>query len=88
MPSLSDVVEELSSVLERPVAEKIAQVVLSVYQGLYEEMVLRRLEALEKAVTELTRESQRLREEVNARFAELAEAQRRTEQRLEELAEA
>lgn len=87
MPSLSDVVEELSSVLERPVAEKIAQVVLSVYQGLHEEMVLRRLEALEKAVTELTREAQRLRDEVNARFAELAEAQRRTEEALQVLAE-
>ncbi|MER3474175.1 MAG: chordopoxvirus fusion protein [Armatimonadota bacterium] len=87
MPSLSEVVEELSAVLERPVAEKLAQVMLSVYQRLHEDLVLQRLESLENAVRELIRESQRSREETDARFRELAEAQRRTDERLGRLAE-
>ncbi|NSW79347.1 MAG: hypothetical protein HPY54_09985 [Chthonomonadetes bacterium] len=87
MPTLTEIVDELSSVMERPVAEKLAQVMQSFYERLHEDEVLRRLEALENAVRQLITESQRSREDLDARFVELAEAQRRTEQRVAELAE-
>ncbi len=88
MPTLAEIVEELSSVMERPVAEKLAQVMQSFYERLREDEMLKRLDALEKAVRQIVAETQRWIGEFNARFAELAEAQRRTEQRVEELAEA
>jgi DNA repair exonuclease SbcCD ATPase subunit len=94
MVALEQVIEELTSVLDRPVAEKVAQVMLSVQQQLYESLVVKRLESLEDAVRQLAQfqqkayaEFQEYRKQTDESFRALAEAQRRTEQRVEELAQ-
>lgn len=124
MLELAEIVDELSTVLDRPVAEKIGKVILSVYES----AVLRRLDSLETALRqfaaemrhsqdqlarrveeqvaahrretderfrELREEQQRMyaefqeyRKQTDERFRELAEAQRRTEERVAELAQA
>ncbi|MDW8321419.1 MAG: hypothetical protein RMM08_08650 [Armatimonadota bacterium] len=97
MATLNQIVDDLATVLDKPVAEKIAQAILSAQESL----VLRRLEALEDAVRQLAEEirrSQQLfremreefqeyRKQTDERFRELAEAQRRTEERVEQLAQ-
>jgi hypothetical protein len=95
--NLSEVIDELSEVLERRAAEKIAHVMFSVYERLHESLVLQRLEALESRLQRYSEEirsalegwAQRIEEqlaasraETDARFRELAEAQRRTEEQL------
>ncbi len=96
MLNLAEVVEELSSVFEKPVAEKLGQVMLSVYERLHESMVLQRLDAIERrldemdaewrrAMNELTSQLAASRMETEARFRELATAQFSTEERLQQL---
>jgi len=95
--NLSEVIDDLSEVLERRAAEKIAHVMFSVYERLHESLVLQRLEALESRLQRYSEEirsaleglAQRIEEqlaasraETDARFRELAEAQRRTEEQL------
>lgn len=55
MSTLSKIVEELSSVLDKPAAEKVAEVILSVQES----MVIQRLEAIEDAVRQLAEEMRR-----------------------------
>lgn len=42
-------IEELNTVFEKPVAEKLGQVMLSVYERLHESLVLQGLDVLESA---------------------------------------
>ncbi|MER3473163.1 MAG: hypothetical protein C4335_03850 [Armatimonadota bacterium] len=97
MLDLREVIEELSSVFEKPVAEKLGQVMLSVYERLHESLVLQRLDLLERRIDNLADEwrqfARRIEEqlaesrlETDARFRELAEAQRRTEEQVTRLA--
>jgi DNA repair exonuclease SbcCD ATPase subunit len=99
MIELSEVINELSEVMDRRAAEKVAQVVFAVYERLHESLVLRRLDAIEQSVERLREELAEHRKETDARFRELAEFQKRayeefqeyrkqTDERFRELAEA
>lgn len=89
MIELSQMIEELSTVLDRPAAEKIAQVVLSVYERLHESLVLRRFDALENALRQLGEEMRRSQEQLAQRVEEqLAAHRRETDERFRELREA
>ncbi|GIV18881.1 MAG: hypothetical protein KatS3mg023_0632 [Armatimonadota bacterium] len=99
MIELSEVINELSEVMDRRAAEKVAQVVFAVYERLHESLVLRRLDTIEQSVARLREELAEHRKETDARFRELAEAQKRayeefqeyrkqTDERFRELAEA
>ena len=79
---LTQIVDELSGVMDRPAAEKLAQVVVSVYERLHESLVIRRLDSLETAVRQLAvsqqqmyTEFQEYRKQTDERFRELREAQ-------------
>jgi len=95
MVQLDAIVRELATVMDKPAAEKLAQVLTSLYTDLHESMVLQRLTALERAVEQLTEavqnlaaSLQRLEEEFARYRAESEERFRRIEQALSELAEA
>ncbi|GIV19188.1 MAG: hypothetical protein KatS3mg023_0939 [Armatimonadota bacterium] len=80
---LSHITQELGTVFEPPAAEKLAQVMVSVYEQLHESMVLQRLDALENAMRrsheELARRVEEQlaahRQETDERFRDLREAQ-------------
>ncbi|GIV16654.1 MAG: hypothetical protein KatS3mg022_2089 [Armatimonadota bacterium] len=81
MVALEQIIEELTSVMDRPVAEKMAQVILSVQQQLYESLVIKRLESLESAVRHLAQLQQQM-------YAEFQEYRKQTDERFRELREA
>ena len=96
---LSQIADELSNVLDRPAAERIAQVVVSVYERLHESLVIRRLDSLETAVRRLADSQQQMyaefheyREQTDERFRELREEfqeyRKQTDERFRELREA
>ncbi|MGC8784306.1 MAG: hypothetical protein ACP5RN_07965, partial [Armatimonadota bacterium] len=78
----SELVDELSSVVDKPVAEKLAQAIVSAHERLLENQVLKRLGSLENAVNRLAEAQQQMyaefqeyRKETDRRFVELREAQ-------------
>jgi hypothetical protein len=78
---LSHITQELGTVFEPPAAEKLAQVMVSVYERLHESMVLQRLDALENAM-------RRSHEDLARRVEEqLAAHRRETDERFRELRE-
>ena len=84
MPELAQIVEELSTVLDRTVAEKIGKVILSVYES----AVLKRLDALESALRQLAEEMRQSQELLAQRVEEqLAAHRRETDERFRELRE-
>ena len=98
MLNMAEVIDELSTVFDKSVAEKLGQVMLSVYERLHESTVLQRLELIERrleereaewqrALQELTAQLAAVRIETEARFGELAVAQRASQEQLQLLTE-
>jgi len=83
--------EELSEVMDPRPAQKLASVLGLIYEDLQDTVKRSDFEALQRVVSELAVSQKELAEaqkRTEARVEELAEAQKRTEARVEELAEA
>ncbi|MCS6949328.1 MAG: hypothetical protein NZ520_02575 [bacterium] len=85
MIDLSQIVEELSTVLGKPAAEKVGRVILSVYES----AVLQRIDAIESTLKWFAEEMRRSQEHLAQRVEEQIAAHRReTDERFRELREA
>ncbi len=89
MVQLAEIVEELSTVLDRAAAEKIGKVMLQVYERLHESLVLQRLDSLENALKQFAENMLRSQEQLAKHVEEQLAAHRiETDERFRELREA
>lgn len=88
MVQLTEIVEELSTVLDRAAAEKIGKLMLQVYERLHESLVLQRLDSLENALKQFAESMSRSQEQLVKHVEEqLAAHRRETDERFRELRE-